>query len=71
MHVSEAIWNTPVGEEDHHLVCGFRAQRDEVPEHVSILVTIALQKEKRHRIIFYWIIRTYAMIGYKLYIINS
>lgn len=39
MHVSKAIWNSPVRKEDHHLMCGFRAQRYEVPEHVSILVT--------------------------------
>jgi hypothetical protein len=37
IHVSIAIGSSQIGEKVHHLVRGFMAGRDEVPEHVLIL----------------------------------
>ena len=37
IHVSVAIWCATVGEQEHHLMRGFRTKTDEVPKHVRIL----------------------------------
>jgi hypothetical protein len=37
IHMTMSIWNASVGKQKHGLVCGFRSQGDEVPEHVTIL----------------------------------
>jgi len=37
IHVTMSIWNASVGKQKHDLMCGFRSQGKEVPEHVTIL----------------------------------
>jgi hypothetical protein len=37
IHMTISIWNASVGKQKHGLVCGFRSQGEEVPEHVTIL----------------------------------
>jgi len=37
IHVTISIWNASVGKQKHDLMCGFRPQGQEVPEHVTIL----------------------------------
>ena len=36
IHAAVSVRRASVGEEEGHLMCGFRSQRDEIPEHVGI-----------------------------------
>lgn len=37
IHMGVSIWNTSVAKEEGHLVGGFWAKGDEVPEHIRVL----------------------------------
>ena len=37
MCTPKTVWNAPVTEQEQHLMCSFRSQSHEVPEHVRIL----------------------------------
>ena len=37
IHMTVTIWDTTIGKQERDLVCGFRSQTNEIPEHVRIL----------------------------------
>lgn len=37
VHVPVPVWNTPIGEQEHHLMNCLRPERHKVPEHVRVL----------------------------------
>jgi hypothetical protein len=46
IHMTKSIWNASVRKQKHDLMCGFRSQREEVPEHVTILQYIITFKSQ-------------------------
>ena len=40
IHVTEAVWDSTIAEQERDLMRGLRTQRDEIPKHVHVLVYV-------------------------------